>query len=231
MEAFPENEFEEIPTDFEMNSEFPRLPEDELEEEFLRELEMENTISPEEFFGMEMKGDFLAEEEFYPEPEMEMLEEEFDPEIEGKRPPFPPVLSKMEFLMETALDSLFEQFAERAEFSKMLVTIAKFSEDQLMDAIEKYFSKIVGDLDEFLEVLTDFEESIEEEEAKIEEEEANFEEEEAMFKEEQAMFEEEQANFEEEQFMIEEEEPMRMRERFLPLKPKQGFCEEKMDCF
>merc|ERR1719219_1383244 len=106
----------------------------------------------------------------------------------------------------------------------MLVTIAKFSEDQLMDAIEKYFSKIVGDLDEFLEVLTDFEESIEEEEAKIEEEEANFEEEEFMIEEEEPRIEEEQA-------MIEAEEEMRMRERFLPLKPKQGFCEEKMDCF
>merc|ERR1719219_138157 len=48
------------------------------------------------------------------------------------------------------------------------------------------------------------------------------------------MIEEEEARIaeEEEQAMIEaEEEAMRMRERFLPLKPKEGFCEEKMDCF
>merc|ERR1712062_464849 len=197
------------------------------------------TNFPEEEFYPEMEADFLPEEDdFFPEPEMGM-EEDFYPEIEGKRPPFPPVLNKMEFLIETALDKLFEQLAERAEFSKILVTLAKFREDQLMDAIEKYFSKILGDLDEFLEVLTDFEESIEEEEARmeeeqfrIEEEQANFEEEQANFEEEQFMIEEEEARIEEEEHtMIEaEEEAMRLRERF-PFKPKEGFCEEKMDCF
>jgi len=231
------------------NEEFVREEEDYLrelalqnlenveEEEFLRELEMmENTQFPVEEFYSEMEEDFLPEEEdFFPEPEME--EEDFYPELEGKRPPFPPVMNKMEFLIEAALEHLFEELGERAEFSKALVTLAKFSEDQLMDAIEKYFSKIVGDLDEFLEVLTDFEESIEEEEAKIEEEEARIEEEQANFEEEQAIFEEkqamieEEARIEEEQAMNEaEEEAMRlMRERF-PFKPKAGFCEGEEDC-